>query len=240
MQGDLRAFYLIWLMAVEDGRVGDEASEPLAGLAPLSASLRGLADFFAIDPDLVEAAAEVAVAVAPEAEREAAETFIRSLPEEDKVALLLRLHDGDPHLDAELRQRRSAATGRDPDPGDGRRSAGALCETARRMAAERHRLAVEKAAAERRRREAEQAQARNRHLALLAERGDLSWREIEELISRRNRPAYERAVTLMIDLGDVARSRGEEGIFARRVADLRTRHDRKGRLIERLDAVGLR
>ena len=240
MQGDLRAFYLIWLMAVEDGRVGDEASEPLAGLAPLSASLRGLADFFAIDPDLVEAAAEVAVAVAPEAEREAAETFIRSLPEEDKVALLLRLHDGDPHLGAELRRRRPAATGRGLDPGGGRRSAGALRETVRRMAAERHRLAIEKAAAERRRREAEQARARNRHLALLAERGDLSWREIEELISRRNRPAYERAVTLMIDLGDVARSRGEEGIFARRVADLRTRHDRKGRLIERLDAVGLR
>ena len=44
----------------------------------------------------------------------------------------------------------------------------------------------------------------------------------------------------MIDLSEVARSREEEEIYARRLTDLRTRHDRKGRLIERLDAVGLR
>jgi hypothetical protein len=241
MQGDLRVFYLIWLMAVDAGQVGDEAAEPLAGIAPLSAPLRAFADFFAIDPDLVDAAAAVVGAPPPrEAERAAAEAFIRSLPEEDKAALLLRLHDGDPHLGAELRQRRLAVTGRRPDTGGARRSAGELRETARRMAAERHRLAAEKVAAERRRREAEQAQARDRHLALLAERGEAPWREVEELISRRNQPGYERAVTLMIDLGEVARSRGEEEAFARRLADIRARHERKGRLIERLDAADLR
>ena len=93
---------------------------------------------------------------------------------------------------------------------------------------------------ERRRREAEQAQARKLHLALLAERGEAPWQEAEELISRRNQRGYECAVALMIDLGEVARSRGEEETFARRLADIRTRHDRKGRLIERLDAAGLR
>ena len=241
MQGDLRAFYLVWLMAVENGQVGDEAVEPLAGIAPLSAPLRAFADFFAIDPDLVDAvAAVVGAPPAPETERAAAEAFIRSLPDDDKVALLLRLHDGDPHLGAELHQRRLAATRRRPDFGGGRRSAGELREAARRMAAERHRLAAEKATAERRRRAAEQAQARNRHLALLAERGEAPWREVEELISQRNQPGYERAVTLLIDLRDVARSRGEEEAFARRLADIRTRHDRKGRLMERLDAADLR
>ncbi len=44
----------------------------------------------------------------------------------------------------------------------------------------------------------------------------------------------------MIDLGEVARSRREEEAFARRLADIRARHDRKGRLIERLDAADLR
>ena len=240
MRGDLRAFYLIWLMAVEYGQVGDEAMEPLTGIAPLSAPLRAFADFFAIDPDLVDAAAAEGAPPPPEAERAAAETFIRSLLEEDKVALLLRLYDGDPHLGAELRQRWLAAMGRLPDTGGGQRSAGGLRETVRRMAAERHRLAAEKVVAERRRREAEQAQARNRHLALLAERGEAPWREVEELISKRNQPGYERAVTLMIDLGEVARSQGEEEAFARRLADIRARHDRKVRLIERLDAADLR
>jgi hypothetical protein len=211
--------------------------EPLPGIAPLSAPLRAFADFFAIDFDLVDAAAAEGAPLPPEAERCGAETFIRSLPEEDKVALLLRLHDGERHLGAELRQRWLAAAGRRPDAGSGRRSAGELRETARRRVAERHRLTAEKVAAERRRHEAEQAQARIRHLALLAERGEAPWREVEELISRRNQPGYERAVALMIDLGEVARSRGEGGAFARRLADIRARHDRKGRLMERLDAT---
>jgi len=239
LRGDLRAFYLAWLMAVEDGQVGDAEQEPLAGIAPLSASLRALADFFGIDPDLVDAAAAGAAVPPPDAEREAARTFIRSLPEEDKVALLLRLHDGDPHLGAELRQRRLAATGRPPDSGGGQRSAGELRAAARRLAAERHRVATEKAAAEHRRAEAEQAQARKRHLASLAARGEAPWREVEDLVSRRNQPAYEHAVTLLSDLRDVARSQGAEAAFARRLADLRGRHGRKGRFIERLDAAGL-
>jgi hypothetical protein len=240
MQGDLRAFYLIWLMAVADGHVRPEAVEPLPGIAPLSATLRAFADFFAIDPDLVDAAAAEGAAPQPNAERAAAETFIRSLPEKDKVALLLRLHEGDPHLGAELRQRRLAATGRYPDSAGGRRSAGALRDSARRNATERHRLAAEKAAAERRRREAEQAQARKRHLALLAKRGEAPWREVEELISQRNQSGYEQATTVLIDLCEIARLQGEEEVFARRLADIRTRHERKGRLIERLDAADLR
>ncbi len=202
--------------------------------------LRGFADFFAINPDLVDAAAAEGAPPMPEAERAAAETFIRSLPEGDMIALLLRLHDGDPHLRAELRQRRRAATGRCPDTDSGRRSAGELRETARRMATERHHLAAEKVAAERRHREEEQAQAKDRHLALLTERGEAPWQDVEELISRRNQLGYERAVTLMIDLGEVARSQGKEAAFARRLADIRARHDRKDRLIERLDAVELR
>lgn len=238
--GDLRAFYLIWLMAVENSLIGDEEMEPLPGMGPLSAPLRAFAAFFAIDSDLVDAAAAEGAPQPPEAKRGAAKTFIRSLPEGDKVALLLRLHDGEPHLGAELRQRRLAAAGVRPNASGGRRSAGELREAARHLAEERHRLAAEKAAAERHRREAERAQARDRHLARLAERGEAPWREVEELISRRNQPGYERAVALIIDLGEVARSRGEAEVFAGRLADIRARHDRKGRLMERLDAAELR
>ena len=239
MQGDLRAFYLVWLMAVEDGQASAEAVEPLAGIAPLSAPLRAFADFFDIDPDLVDAAAAEGAAPPPhEAEHAAAEAFIRSLPEEEKVALLLRLHGGDPHLGAELRRRQLAVAGRRPDTG-GRRSAGELREMARRAAVERQRLAEQKAQTERRRRDEEQVTARRRHLALLAERGEAPWREVEALISQRNPSGYEQAVMLLIDLCDVARSQGQEEAFASRLADTRTRHDRKRRFIERLDAAKL-
>ena len=240
MQGDLRVFYLIWLMAVESGHVDDTEMEPLAGIAPLSGALRAFADFFCIDSDLVDAAEAEGARPPLDAERAVAETFIRSLPEADKVALLLRLHDGDSHLGAELRQRQLATTGRRPDADGSRRSASELRETARRMAAERHRRAAEAMAAERRRRKADQALARISHLDRLSERGEAPWQEVEELIARRNQPGYERAVTLMIDLREMAQSRGDDEAFARRLADIRTRHDRKGRLIERLDAADLR
>ncbi len=123
MEGDLRSFYLVWLMAVEDGHVCPEAMEPLPGIAPLSAPLRAFADFFGIDPDLVEAAAtDGEAAPPPDAKRAAAETFIRSLPEEDKVALLLQLHEGDPHLGAELRRLCLEATGRPLDSAVGKKN----------------------------------------------------------------------------------------------------------------------
>ncbi len=228
-------------MAVENGLVDDEAIEPLGGIAPLSASLQAFADFFAISSDLVEAAiGDGSAAPSANTEREATETFIRSLPEEDKVALLMRLQDGEPHLGAELRRQQMAAMGQGLDTGGGQCSAGALREAARRIAAEHQRAAIEEAAAKNHRREKERAQARKQHLALLAERGEAPWRKVEELISRRNQPGYERAVTLIIDLGEVARSRGKEGAFTHRLSDIRTRHDRTGRLIERLDEAGLR
>lgn len=50
---------------------------------------------------------------------------------------------------------------------------------------------------------------------------------------------YARAVTLLAELRDVACSQGGEEAFARRLADTRVRHDRKGRFIERLDAAEL-
>jgi hypothetical protein len=239
MRGDLRALYLIWLMAVEDGRVDDEAREPLPGIAPLSPALRAFAEFFAIDPDLVEAAAAVGDAPPPETERAAAEAFVRSLPEDEKVGLLLRLHDGEPHLGTELRRRRLAAAGRGPDAGCGQRSAGALREAAGRLAAERDRLAAEAAEAERRRRERQAAADRKRHLAWLAGRGEAAWRDLEELISQRNQAGYERAAALLADLGEVASGQGETRAFASRLAEIRVRHERKGRFIERLDAAGL-
>ena len=65
------------------------------------------------------------------------------------------------------------------------------------------------------------------------------WREVEELISRRNGPAYDRATDLLLDLGKASRKGRKATRFARRLATLRARHERKGRLMERLDAAGL-
>ena len=223
LRGDLRLFYLVWLMSVEDGLVEDAASEPLPGLAPLSPALAAAADFFDIDPDLVEvAAASGAAAGSPDGERAAAADAVRALPAAEKDALLLRLYDGERHLDAELRRRMRAETTGASAVGGGQRTAGELREAARRLAADRERAA-----------------AAETYLNALARRGDASWDEVEALITNRNGRGYENAVRLIADLRELARRTGQEDAVTRRVDDIRARHGRKRRLIERLDAAGL-
>ena len=74
----------------------------------------------------------------------------------------------------------------------------------------------------------------------MARRGDSAWREVEEQIALRNAVGYDRAVALLADLGEIAATTGTQDQFTRRLADIRTRHDRKGKFIERLDKAGLR
>ncbi len=226
-EGDLRLFYLVWLMAVEDGHIRDETPEPLPGIAPLTAALQAFAEFFAIDPDLLDAATQGNPQAAAEPSREAVEAFIRRLPEGEKTSLLLRLHDGDPHVGAEFR-RRCRQADQHPTANAPRRTAGELRAAAQRLAVER-----------RRRREEASARAREEHLSNLRSRGEAVWREVEDQVALRNPSGYERATTLLADLREIARESGRAGEFERRLAAIRTRHERKGRFTERLDAAGL-
>lgn len=153
LAGVYRLFPLLWLIQVENAWVADDAVEPQPGIGPLSPALAALAEFLCVDGDLLEAAAGSASAPAPIEPAGDVESFLRALPEDEKVALLLRLHSGEPHLGAELRWRAAAAAGPAVQPHAARRTAGELRAAARLRGAERKRLAEEKAAAQARRRE---------------------------------------------------------------------------------------
>jgi len=182
IDGDLRLFYLLWLMPVEHGHVPDDAIEPLAGINPLTPALKAFAQFFCVDGDLVEAAAE---------ERQS------------------------PRTAGELR-------------------------AAARLAAERRSIAEEKRRqAAQRKQEREEAKARERRLDELARRGAAAWADVEALIALRNAAAYETVTTVLADLRELALRQGTDDEFHHRLAELRTRHRTKPRLIERLNAVGL-
>lgn len=89
LSGDLRLFYLLWLLAVEEGELSDDAPEPLPGIGPLTGALEAAAEFFYIDSDLVEAAA-----AAPYEEEEtpgASRAFVEGLAEDERTRLLLRV-----------------------------------------------------------------------------------------------------------------------------------------------------
>ena len=112
LSGDLRLFYLLWLTAVEAGDLEDDENEPLPGIGPLTGSLEAFGNFFHIDPDLVQVAAEVPLnadlgKVSAAARRRAVE----AIPHAEKTAFLGRLVDGDPHVMVELQRKvREAVT----------------------------------------------------------------------------------------------------------------------------------
>ena len=239
LAGDLRLFSLLWLIQLEDDRIPDEAIEPAPGLAQLSGPLAALADFLAVNPDFLQAAVatETPLPLSEPTPREI-DAFVRGLPEEDKVALLLHLYSGDdPHMSAQLRRRCREAHSPRVDTASARRTAGELRTAARRIEEQRKRVAEERANAERRRRQEHEAQARAQHLSALAKRGEAAWREVEDLILMRNASAYDQAVALLADLGEIAAEGSERDRFAGRIAELRSRHARKGQFIARLRAA---
>ncbi len=81
--------------------------------------------------------------------------------------------------------------------------------------------------------------SRKRRPAASTPQENAVWREIEELISRRNGPAYDRAADLLLDLRKRSRKGRKTTKFTRLLAALRARHERKDRFIERLDAADL-
>lgn len=76
-------------------------------MTQLSAPLRAFADFMALDPDLLSAAAEAGTGEPPrDPSREEIEDWVTRLPDPQKTELLVRLVAGDdPHLPLELRNR---------------------------------------------------------------------------------------------------------------------------------------
>ncbi len=237
--GDLRLFYLLWLTAVEAEAVEPDEIEPLPGLAPLTGGLEALAQFGRIDPDLVAAAAErcdPAAAEPPRADRLA--RSVGQLSDDEKSAFLVRLAGGDPQVADEFRARMRASLASEPANAHvSRRTAGQLQARARALRSAREEAEAERAARERKRQAEEAQRARRIRLDAIARRGEDVWDEIEAEIECRNGPGYDRAADLLADLQTIADECDTAEDFAFRLQSIRERHARKGRLIERLDAL---
>lgn len=239
--GDLRLFYLVWLMAIEaDERAIDER-EPLPGLGPLTAAHRAFAAFFAVDPDLIDAAAERGDPDRDRRSASAVRAMIAAIPERERIELLARLFEGGPDvamaLKGEMRRRL------EPEPDDGgppasARTVGALLARAREIRLARERAMREADAADRARKAAAAAQARRARLDDLARRGEGAWREVEAAIGRRNPVGYDRAADLLSDLRALAEEREALEDFLGRLRAIRVRHARKENLIRRLAPIG--
>jgi hypothetical protein len=235
LSGDLRPFYLLWLRAVQDELVADNEVEPLPGIGPLTGALEAFAEFFDIDHDLVQAAAEIGAGDAP-ISKDSLREALAAIAEDEKTRLLLRLVEGDTHVAAELRS--SIRNKHQALRSASHRTVSALRTQAQTIREARERAEAERREAERRRQAEKAEKARRARLKTLKQRGASVWREIEQEIERRNVSGYDKAASLLSDLQALAAEEESKGDFARRLASIRTRHEKKGKFIARLIKLG--
>lgn len=238
LAGDLRCFYVVWLMQVGwDDVIEDHAEEPMPWIGPLDPVLTAWARFLGADDDLLAAAEENGAPAPAEPTEAQARAFLRALPDNEKVDLLLKVYDGtDPALGPHLRRSvRASLQGADAAQ-PRRRTAGELRAAAARIADARAReAAVHEEAAKRQRARQVEAIERLRR-ADIAKRGDRVWDEIEAAIARRNTMGYEQAVSLLLDLKAIGR---DPALFQRRLMAIRARHDTKRSFLLKLAGAGL-
>jgi hypothetical protein len=228
LRGDLRAAYLAWLLAVQDGEVDPGACEPPVprGLGELSAPLEALVEFLRIDQDLLAVAAQSGDEDEDEDDADRFREWVRQLSAGEKQRWLLRAADN-PDLAlgsallGEFRRAHPAVADRP------RRTVAQLLAWAEKLEDARRREALQRQAQAR----AAAAAARERQLSELGRRGASAWQELEQLVAARS---YDEAVRLTVDLREVAVPADGLEEFDRRLADIRQRYARRRAFLDRL------
>jgi len=245
-RGDLRALYLGWLLCAQNHELDDEDAEPPVppGLGQISGSLDELADFLRIDGDLLDVAAEASEIMGEtQLSREEVHAWVAGLPAGEKDDILTGLViEGDLAPATELLQRflkRSTGTRDGSGTPAARRTVGELLEAAEVRAEERRQAEVRKRAKEAERHKHEAQIARAEYLDKIAGQQPKLWAQIEGLIATKQPKRYDEAVTLLLDLRDLAQREGKEDKFRMRMETIHAANARKPSFLERLRKAGL-
>jgi hypothetical protein len=234
LAGDTRVLYLLWLMAVEAEGIEPDEPEPLPGIGPLTSALEAFVNFFGIDPDLAAAAAE-RISVEPIG-RAAAQAAIAAMDSAGKDELLLRQFESDPLAAADLRA--AVRQGLPKAPQAARRTARELLVRAGMLRDEREQHEAREAAEQRRLADQKARKEERARRDALIRRGEAVWREIETEIEASNAKGYTAAASLLSEMREIAEERGQTVDFARRLAAIRERHDRKKQFLVRIRGIG--
>ena len=247
MRGDLRALYLGWLFCLQNQELSPQATEPPvpAGLATLPAPLQSLAHFLGLDGDLVKAAAERSRNLsASNPSRAKLAAWIAAMPEAEKNALLLAMSEGNDSCSRIDLLRRfnkyrlppmSRAERVDFQP----RTVSQIMASARTHADQRIRREAERKTSEQEKQERARTAARVKHLDKLAGREAQIWEQVDALARSKQPNNYDRALSHILDLHDLAAHRGQQAHFDSALERLRMNHRAKPTFLRRLSRADL-
>ncbi len=247
MRGDMRALYLGWLFCLQNQELSPHATEPPvpAGLATLPTPLQSFAHFLGLEGDLIRAAAERSRnPSAPSPSRAKLAAWIAAMPEAEKNALLLGMaKDSDSCSRLDLLRSfnqsclppMSRADRVDSQP----RTVSQIMALAQVHTDQRIRREAERKAVEQEKQERARATARVKYLDKLAGREAQIWEQVDALAQTKQPNNYDRALSHILDLLDLASRRNQQAHFDSALERLRLRHRAKPTFLRRLSQANL-
>jgi len=208
-------------------------------LEELSGPLHALIEFLEIDEDLVEASKPLAA----EPSRRELSAWIQGLPEKDQSELLIAAAvDQDErwrnHVVRRFRRTNLQQTS-DALAVSERRKVGDLLAAAQTRAKERARLLNEQRTADAAKRRAEDLANRARYLDQLGRSQPEIWKQVAAHVQTWQPKDYDRAVSLLIDLHDLAVCRGQTARFQAALEKVRQVHAAKEGFLRRFAKTNL-
>ena len=233
LQGDCRLLYLAWLRMADDLAGYELEEDPVEppvppNLCQLSPALRAFVELVNLDPDWVNAAAQVSpsqtAATAPPLE-----THLSDLSAAEQQQFLLKLVRREPHVDLQLIRRLQELAGT-PETSQkaapGQRRLSELMEIAEQVSTARKQ--AERAAAKKKRRQ---------ELEALAPKKAQTWEQVRQLITLKQAKPYDEATALLKDLRDLAEYQGQLPAFIRQLERLKSDYGNRSALMKRLRGI---
>jgi hypothetical protein len=242
LRGDLRSLYIGWLQAVtmEEDLTTEKEPMALEGLGNLTAAQQALAEFLAVDPDLLTGAGIGSPVESPgQVDPTALDPWLDKLPREEVRRYLQQMLTGQ-GAQAERTLRRSFAAWRSQATSENQTE---MCRTVEELwqqaeQAQNERLARETEA--RSKAEAEKRQRREAWLTLLAKNLTAAWKKVHEEANRSCASGYDSACRQLVDLRDAYNLQGDPDTFKQEFLQFIAEHSRRKAFITRLEKAGLR
>jgi hypothetical protein len=242
LRGDLRSLYIGWLQAVTMEKELASEKEPMAleGLGKLTAAQQALAEFLAVDPDLLTGAGVGSAVKSPEeVDATTLDAWLDQLPREEVRRYLQQMLTGQ-GAQAERTLRRSFVAWRSQATSEKQTE---MCRTVEQLwhqakQSRKERLAREAEA--RSKADAEKRQRREAWLTLLVKNLTTAWKKVHEEADKSCASGYDSACRQLVDLRDAYDLQGDQDTFQQEFRQFMAEHSRRKAFITRLEKAGLR